>query len=252
MSEAREAAANTLMRNVLLTERDLALLWDLHANVVMSFWQIHKSHFAGKDHSTVINRLKRLELAGFIERTRIQRMKSWHGGKLLGVVYQITPAGLKTLSKSRELYSERVPTLNLASLEHDLLVNDIRAGILRKFPDGTWINGRFLVGMKGLNKIPDACVKLPEVNKLVAIELELHAKSSVRYREIVSELRSSSALEKVIYVTPHLNIGRKIMSEIAGYEVQPGNGFRDSFFEFVPLTSVNGATEPPKSESVAI
>ena len=240
MNEAPDAVGNTPSRNVLLTDRDLALLWDLHANVVMSFWQIHRAHFAGKNHSTVINRLKQLEQAGFVERTRIQRMRSWHDGKLLGVIYQITPAGLKELSKfkSPEIFSEKVPPLNLASIEHDLLLNDIRLGVLGKFPIGQWINGRYLVAVTGLNKMPDAAIRLPTPTKLLAIELELHAKSSMRYREIVTQLRSSTALEKVLYVTAHRSIDRKIMSEIEGYQVQDGHVLRNEFFEFVPLDEV--------------
>lgn len=87
-------------------------------------------------------------------------------------------------------------------------------------------------------------LKDPSSEKLVAIELELHAKSSYRYREIVGDLRSSRRLVKVIYVTPNEAIDLKIMSEIMGHPVVDKSIFKTSFFEFLKLDECLNARSP--------
>jgi DNA-binding Lrp family transcriptional regulator len=223
--------------HVVLTERDVQLLNELHDNVVMSFWQVQENVFGGKNHATVMNRLKRLELSGFISRQRIPRIKAWQSKREIGVVFQITVSGLRELAKheTQKTIYERVPAISGSSLDHDLLLNDVKAKLLALHSGSRWVNGRYVANQNGFEKIPDAILELPNRDKVLAIELELNAKSSQRYREIVSALRASQKLERVIYVTSNRQIDQKIMSEIAGYSVGDGHNFNDKFFEFLPL-----------------
>lgn len=223
--------------HVLLTDRDLELMVALHDHVVLSFAQIHERFFPGRTWGTTMNRLRRIESKGWIERTRIPRMKLFGRSSAAGVVFQLSNGGRKIVSKLRpdvEIF-DRCPSLNLFQLDHDLLIADIADYFRGKFKGYQWINGRYVSATAGINKIPDAILRKPGADCAIAIELELNGKSSRRYREILANLKSSKGLERVIFVTAGTSIGRKIMSEIKGFPVQVGHRFRSDFFEFVRL-----------------
>lgn len=224
-------------RHVLLTDRDLDLLASLHDHVVLSFRQVWQKFFAGRSAPTVMNRLRRLEANKLIDRIRVPRFRQFQSKKETGVVFQLTTKGRGQLAKARPQMSvhEKCPTLNLYQLDHDLLLVDIADYLLGKYPGYIWINGRYLGDMKGVNKIPDVILKNPNDEKILAIELELTAKSTFRYRQILSELRASRVLTKVIYITPSVTIDRKIISEIEGFQVPEGHVFKHMFYEFLKL-----------------
>lgn len=224
--------------HVLLTERDLNLMTALHDHVVLSFTQIHERFFPARTIATAMNRLKKIESQGWIERLRIPRLRIQGRTNATGVVFQLSHRGRMMLARARPELTifERCPVLNPHQLDHDLLIADIAEHFKRRFPGYQWINGRYLLDSDGFKKIPDAVLQKTLHDRAIAIELELNAKSSRRYKEIVATLRTSPCIEKVIYVTASHAIGRKIMSAIEGYQVPFGHRFRSEFFEFVRLT----------------
>lgn len=230
--------SNRQADHVLLTERDLDLMTALHDHVVLSFTQIHERFFAARTIATAMNRLKKIESQRWIERLRISRIRIEGRTNATGVVFQLSYQGRVMLARARPevMIFEKCPVLNPHQLEHDLLIGDIAEHFKRRFPGYHWTNGRYLSSGDGFKKIPDAVLQNPKQDRAIAIELELNGKSSRRYKEIVTTLRSSPRIEKVIYVTANTSIGRKIMSAIEGYQVPFGHRFRSEFFEFVRLS----------------
>lgn len=224
--------------HVLLTDRDVALMMSLHDHVVLSFQQIHERHFTGRSMPTVMNRLRRIESQNLIERFRVPRFHVSGSNRATGVVFQLSTKGRSILAKHRSTINiyEKCPTLNPHQLDHDLLIADIADFLKRKFPERKWINGRYLGDFSGINKIPDAILGDRTSGKVIAIELELTAKSSRRLREIIANLKASRRIEKVIFVTSSTAIGRKIMSAIEGFNVPEGHNLRSEFFEFIRLS----------------
>ncbi len=230
-------AINRKFGHVLLTERDLDMMMALHDHVVLSFGQIHERFFSGRTIATAMNRLRRIESQGWIERLRIPRLRIQGRANVTGVVFQLSHRGRMVVARSRPdaMIFEKCPVLNPHQLDHDLLIADIAEHFKWRFPGYQWTNGRYLSDTEGFKKIPDAILQSPKHDRVIAIELELNGKSSRRYREIVTTLRTSPRIEKVIYVTASTSIGRKIMSAIEGYQVPFGHRFRSDFFEFVRL-----------------
>ena len=225
-------------KHVLLTERDLDLMTALHDHVVLSFTQIHERFFPARTIATAMNRLKRIESQGWIERLRIPRLRIQGRTNATGVVFQLSHRGRMTVARARPevIIFEKCPVLNPHQLDHDLLIADIAEHFKRRFPDYQWTNGRYLSDGDGFKKIPDAVLQRTATDRAIAIELELNGKSARRYKEIVATLRTSPRIEKVIYVTASHAIGRKIMSAIEGYQVPFGHRLRSEFFEFVRLS----------------
>lgn len=223
--------------HVLLTKRDVDLMLGLHDHVVLSFVQIHEMFFTSRTTATAMNRLKRLESQGWIVRLRVSRLRL-HGRKnAMGVVFQLSNRGRAVLAQAQPnvMIFDKMPLLNIYQLDHDLLIADIAEHFKRRFPEYQWTNGRYLKDIHELKKIPDAILRNPTSDRVIAIELELNGKSSQRYKEIVTNLKTSRLIERVIFVTAHTSIGRKIMSAIEGYAVPFGHRFRSEFFEFVRL-----------------
>lgn len=238
--QAKEEGASDRRKSghVLLTERDLILLANLHDHVVLSFAQIHDRCFAGRTFATAMNRLKRIESQRWIERIRVPRMRLHGRASATGVVFQLSNKGRAVVARLRpemEIF-EKCPVLNAHQLDHDLLIADIAEHFKNQFPGYRWINGRYLTDRDGLKKIPDAILQKTSSDKVIAIELELNGKSLRRYREIVANLKASLRIERVIFVTAHTSIGRKIMSAVEGFHVPVGHRLRSSFFEFVRLS----------------
>nr|BFD66929.1 hypothetical protein HAGR004_19510 [Bdellovibrio sp. HAGR004] len=239
MIEERSQNVSKTAKHVVLTDRDLKLLLDLYENVVSSFYQIHEKFFAGRSHATVMNRLRLLEENEYITRTKVPRIKSWRGDREIGVVFQVSLKSIRILQRMHPsvVFNERPSILNVPSLDHDLILNDIKDKLVSRYPSCQWINGKNL-SPKDLRKIPDAVLLIKNQPKVVAIELELHGKSNQRYSQIITEFRMSPGIEKVIYITPNVQIDRKIMSVIEGFEVPAGHKLSTGFFEFMSLDEI--------------
>lgn len=239
MIEEPSQSDSKKVSHVVLTDRDLKMLMELYENVVTSFYQIHDLFYKGRSHATVMNRLRLLEENDYIVRTKVPRIKAIRGDREIGVVFQVTTKAIRVLQMRHSglAFNERPVVLSVPTLDHDLLINDIKPKLNGKYPRSRWINGKNL-NPKDLRKIPDAVLVFDNQPKAVAIELELHAKSKLRYSQIITEFRLSAGIEKVIYVTPNEQIDRKIMSVIEGFDVPINHKLSTRFFEFVSLNDL--------------
>ncbi len=189
--------------NVMLTVRDIEILESLYSNCVMTYSQIASRHFPNVAKPTVINRLSKLESAGFIRRERIPRMELGRDKNAVGVVFQVTRTGIVEL-RQRQLGKEFKPQpikFHPYTLHHDLILVDLSDAIKKRFGNCTLTNGKLLrgIGQPDSALEPDLVVAFPIGPAKVAIELELSDKSERRYREIVLRYRLSREYTRVIY-----------------------------------------------------
>ncbi len=220
-------------RAVLLTTRDLALLDLLTRHVLLSFGQIQRLAFPLRDHSTVMNRLKRLEDAGYIHRQRIHRVRHPLLTGDAGVVFQITMRGiceLQKLNPGRAL-PERMPSIHGRQIDHDLIVVEIAELLKLECPGTEYVNGSYLAHVRAGDPRPDGVLMSPATGHNTALEVELSMKSADRVREILASYRVRGSYEKVIYFVGSMAIGKRIASEVKGYSVTRLEDFQDKLFE---------------------
>ena len=208
------------MRNIKPTARDLKLLNDLYRNSFMAFYQIKDTHFRDCANSTIYNRLSKLIRSGIIDSVRVNLIAIHKGNMDIGVVYSLTKEGL-TLLKT-------VPIpINFNQLTHDLILIDV----LKKM-DG--VNSKLVSFSNSYgDQVPDGIVT--RNNKKVAIEVELTAKSNLRYREIVSNYRTSSKYDEVLYIVKDKAIQKKIsdiITENLGNYFNEGDTDKFGFITF--------------------
>lgn len=226
--------AKGCLPHVILTSRDYLLLQSLYGFKLLSFSQIARLHFKNLALPTVINRLSKLERAGFISRYKVPRIFVLGQKNLVSVVYQITRLGISFLQKRQtdlELWAEPLK-LQPYSIDHDLLLVDI---LTTEFFKG--VGNKVVLGEHFLRTIshqglkPDAVLFKSNAQKPTAIELELTAKSEKRYRELVLKYRLSSDFDRVLYVTSSLQIEAKLKSVIGPTDVS-------NRFEFLNVTDI--------------
>lgn len=240
--------------NVILTNRDIELLESLYANVVMTFGQIARKHFGGVAKPTVLNRLAKLERALVIQRERIPRMTLGLDENAVGVVFQITRAGILELRKRHFSRSFKpLPVkVHAYTLHHDLILGDLADLIRCRVGNVPITNGKLLQGTGTSAAVqPDLVVECP--NGKVAVELELSDKSEKRYREIILRYRLSQAYPKVIYFLEDSFIQRLLTKVILGRQPhaleapQTGKFYFSRLTEFlnnpVNATITNGADD---------
>ena len=132
-------------------------------------------------------------------------------------------------------------TLNLSNLYHDLLLTDVLRVLKR-----TWKVTKVPLGTQ--DRIPDAVLIHPVTANKVALELELTAKSEMRYREIILSYRTSSEFEKVFYVVKDKSIQRKLGGLITGYNSRYDFSDDTDKFKFMTLDQLFNSTKEGKYE----
>lgn len=170
----------------------------------MAFYQIKDTHFRDCANSTIYNRLSKLIRSGIIDSVRVNLIAIHKGNMDIGVVYSLTKEGLTLLKTYSHFEIKRaVPIpINFNQLTHDLILIDV----LKKM-DG--VNSKLVSFSNSYgDQVPDGIVT--RNNKKVAIEVELTAKSNLRYREIVSNYRTSSKYDEVLYIVKDKAIQKKI------------------------------------------
>jgi hypothetical protein len=234
----KEKPSEMLLRRMALTPRDFAILQKLYDMTVMSFNQVWRTFFSGKDISTISNRLKKLEGGGYIHRLKVPRLMGLENSPSTSVVFQIAKNGIKELQKrtSTEILRSEPVRLHGHSIEHDLLLVDVLSALSQRFGDIEIIHGRLLNQEETVLGVwPDAILKLPNGKTKWAIELELTAKSENRYREIVLKYRLSNHFERIVYVTGNPAIKQKLESVLgARPKTLGGIPFTEKFY-FVGL-----------------
>ncbi len=198
--------------NLRLTVRDIEVMKDIYDSQFLSFYQIHEKHFPANKRPTVYNRLSKLVKAEVIKAINVNLIAYHRNGDLLGVVYVLTKDGLNRLQdfKMTEDINPNPVTLNLSCLYHDLLLTDVLR-ILK----GSWKVTK--PSKENQNRIPDAVLFDQRTNKKMALELELTAKSEMRYRDIILSYRTSSEFDCVLYVVKDISIQKKIGGLITGF-----------------------------------
>lgn len=224
--------------SVMPTGRDFSLLKSLYDNVVMSFPQIAKMHFAGKSKPTIINRLTKLEAAGLIKRFKVPRLELSGAKNVISVIFQITKLGIEVLQKKHleMTFCQDPIKLHPYSIDHDLILVDVIEAFKNKFPAEEIVHGELYLKSKSLQGLkPDVVLISPMQGNKVAIELELTPKSERRYRDLILKYRLSKDFKQVIYVTSHKQIETKIRSILGPSQISKG-------FDFFQLADVLGAS----------
>lgn len=219
--------------NLRLTVRDVELMKDIYDNQFLSFYQIHEKHFPENKRPTVYNRLSKLIRAEVIKAVNVNLIAYHRKGELLGVVYVLTRDGLKRIQdfKMTEDINQNPISLNFSCLYHDLLLTDVLRVLKR-----SW---RIIKIFKETqNRIPDAILFDPAAKKKVALELELTAKSEMRYREIILSYRTSSEFDSVLYVVKDESIQKKIGGLITGFNGRYEIGDNTDKFKFMTLSQL--------------
>jgi hypothetical protein len=220
--------------SVILTERDLFILKGLYDFTLMSFPQLAKVFFVGNAKPTIINRLSKLEQCGFITKTKLPRFITGMDKKVISVVYQISRLGIRELQKrfsNVEFHPEPV-RLQPFSIEHDLLLVDVLLSLKTQKPDMGFVLGEHFCRFKShLSVKPDAILIDMSGKLVVALELELTAKSEKRYRELILKYRLAKDFESVVYITSSDAIRNKIQSLLGGFGMT-------SKFKFMSLGEV--------------
>jgi len=219
--------------NLRLTVRDLEIMKDIYGHHFLSFYQIHEKHFPENKRTTVYNRLSKLIRAEIIKAVNVNLVAYHRKGELLGVIYVLTKDGLKRLQdfKMTEDINQNPVSLNFSCLYHDLLLTDVLRVLKR-----SWIVTQASKETK--NRIPDAVLIDPRTNKKMALELELTAKSEMRYRDIILSYRTNAEFDSVFYVVKDLSVQKKIGGLITGFNGRYEAGDDTDKFKFMTLTQI--------------
>ena len=229
--------------NLRLTVRDIELLKDIYDSEFLSFYQIHEKHFPENKRPTVYNRLSKLMAADIIKAVNINLIAYHRRGELLGVVYVLTKEGLRQLQdhKMTEDINQIPVSLNLSCLYHDLLLTDVLR-ILK----GSWKVTK--PTKENQNRIPDAILIDPRTNKKMALEIELTAKSEMRYREIILSYRTSDEFDSVLYIVKDISIQKKVGGLITGFNRRYELSDDTDKFKFMTLNQIFNSTKEENVE----
>lgn len=234
-----------------LTIRDIELLKDIHDSQFLSFYQIHEKHFPENKKPTVYNRLSKLIRGGVLDATNVQLLCHHRRNELLGAIYHLTKLGAKKLqdfNMTNDIQFNSVP-VNLSCLYHDLLLTDVLRALKRRWPEYEMLNSK--VNNHGVSlkeRIPDAVLLNPRDKKKVALELELTAKSEMRYRDLILSYRTCHDFERVIYVVKDRSIQKKLGGLITGFNGRYEIGDSTDKFEFILLEDLIRLNKEAKNE----
>lgn len=198
-------------QRVMLTARDGAILKDLSVWGVLSLAQIRRRHFVNLAESVSSERITKLHNAGLVCKQRVGILIHHGRPKEIGTVVTLTVAGLRIVhgSKTDCHKSLRPKPLNTSELHHDLLLVELADALRKKHPNCHMVLGESSGGHADLlRRVPDLVMSL--ASEHYAVELELTAKSSTRYRQILASYQVSSNFDRVLYVVGNTHIAVKI------------------------------------------
>ena len=207
------------MSNIKITDRDLRLLLDLYNNTFLALYQIKGRHFKKCARSTIYNRLSKLIKGELIESIRVNLNAIHRDSEDIGAIYYVTKKGFSLMIKYHHRSIKRVAPvpINLNQLHHDLILTDSIKMLEHQFNSVQVVNSKLFVNsFKEERQVPDGVILFE--NKKYALEVELTAKSNMRYRDIISNYRTSSEFESVLYLVKDEAIQNKIGAVITGFQ----------------------------------
>ena len=213
------------MGNIKITDRDLRLLLDLYQNTFLALYQIRDRHFNKCARSTIYNRLSKLIKGELIESMRVNLNAIQRQSEDIGAIYYVTKKGFRLMIKYHSKSIKRVSPvpINLNQLQHDLILTDTIKMLDSQFHNAQVVNSKLFVNsFKEERQVPDGVILFK--NKKYALEVELTAKSNMRYRDIISNYRTSSEFESVLYLVKDVAIQGKMGAIITGVQ----NSYRKS------------------------
>jgi hypothetical protein len=196
------------MKQDKLTDRDKRLLETLSDFGLMSTDQLERKIFSPIRNTTALRRLRKLE-----KRKLLSRSSGLAKGRL---AWSITAKGGSVVG-----LPEGFGHINRNTLEHDVLVNELRLILEEIGASRGWKSGHSLKrevspqrGEGGL--LPDGILFLPSGDsvKAVGIELELSAKALGRYRSVLEEYDDKKSIALVWYIVSHPSIAKIVMKAL--------------------------------------
>jgi hypothetical protein len=195
---------------MILTSRDLRLLKAIDRYGLLTTRQIHGICFVGVAVRTMLRRLRHLK-----KKKIIIPHTGLSGGQL---VWTLGLKGLQHVGSSTSI------TINKNTLEHDAQVSQVRIALDRAGLGTNWNSYHVLRAQASENnspesrlteQIPDAlfAVETSRGIKIVALEVELVAKSKRRYRKIVEHYGDKRAIDFVWYVVSHPRLGKLVQEQ---------------------------------------
>jgi len=200
--------------NIKLQERDLSLLKTILRYGVLSTKQITSLCFANIAQTTVLRRLRLLQEAGVL----INCGHLSDGAK----VWSISKLGCKMINEKPPFRFS-----NRNTHQHDVCLVNVRLALESMGLSDNWtsefeMKRNVLVYNRQDRIIPDG-VFVAELNgetHIIALELELHAKSHARYRNLFIDYTFKDAISLIWYVVKDESIIKPILKEWRGIEAE--------------------------------
>ena len=203
------------LTEALLMPRDIKLFKYLYEVKVASFEQVSRMIFNNVHRTTVYRRLKKLILANYIQ------VVSYTKGIKATRAYSLTSKSFKTFI-SGELDKETRKQIKSHSIQHDLILGDIRERLLKSERVAQFISENVLLSgvdfptehnpRPFLINRPDGIIEVKKIrnNYLLPVEFELTQKSSARYAEKFQRYYTTREIEVVIYVVSNKQLLNKL------------------------------------------
>lgn len=192
---------------MLVMPRDLRILKAIDRYGLLTTKQIHEICFVGVATRTMLRRLRMLRNKKYITQ---------HTGLARGqLVWTLGVTGVKQQVAGTAL------TLNKNSLEHDVQVSQIRVTLDRAKLGSNWQSSYSLrqsaseniaPSDRVNNQIPDALFTVRTLHgmKTVALEVELVAKSKLRYRKVIQQYADNDKIDYIWYIVSNPRVGMLI------------------------------------------
>lgn len=182
----------------------------------LSSEQIHKLLFKDVNKRTMLRRLRILK-----KKKVLERFVSSKGGLILWTLTskQVNRMGSDFVMKN----------INRSTLDHDLLVNDLRIQFELKNLGSSWRSSHYLrfkasAGRKPLDRlpetIPDWLVTLK--GKVFAIEVELHFKGIKRMERVLSLYAEKKSIQHLWYFVSSIEMREKLLRLAQRYVLTRG------------------------------
>lgn len=212
---------------VVLQKRDLEILNICYEQMFMSVAQVERYFFTRANQRRARERVLELERAGYISRKKIY-------GETPTTLLRLTPSGLSIVSKRNEFQINPRSKIDLATLEHDLRLIDIRMRLDELWTNYVWVPEK-AIRRAEYPEVPDA-ISIFSSGRIVAIELENSMKAEERIVRLLSRWRNTD-VSLVLYFTTNSGIFKKFQKIIKAQDFETPIALVDieAFFTSRPI-----------------